>query len=103
MRILVATDVVGRGLDIPNISTVIVYDFDEIENYVHRIGRTARGVGTVVMCIHAVNFLIHTINRKPVEFEIVFSLSLFSLLSRKPTTTRHVGRLVSLLFRFYVI
>jgi ATP-dependent RNA helicase DeaD len=42
-RILVATNVAARGLDIPNVSHVINYDLPEdVETYVHRIGRTAR-------------------------------------------------------------
>src|SRR6516165_3156809 len=41
--VLVATDVVGRGIDVENISHVINYDIpDDPENYVHRIGRTGR-------------------------------------------------------------
>jgi ATP-dependent RNA helicase DeaD len=41
--ILVATDVVGRGIDVENISHVIVFDIpDDPENYLHRIGRTGR-------------------------------------------------------------
>ncbi|CAE8614766.1 unnamed protein product, partial [Polarella glacialis] len=43
-QLLVATDVMGRGLDIPNISHVVVFDMGEIDDYVHRIGRTARGL-----------------------------------------------------------
>ena len=40
---LVATDVVGRGIDVTNISHIINYDLPEDpENYVHRIGRTGR-------------------------------------------------------------
>jgi len=42
-RLLVTTDVMGRGLDIPTITHVVVYDMGDIEDYVHRIGRTARG------------------------------------------------------------
>ena len=43
-RILVATDVAARGLDIPAIEHVINYDIqDTVEDYVHRAGRTARG------------------------------------------------------------
>jgi ATP-dependent RNA helicase DeaD len=43
LRFLVATDVVGRGIDVRNISHVINYDLPEDpENYVHRIGRTGR-------------------------------------------------------------
>lgn len=43
IKVLVATDVAARGLDIEDISHVINYDLpDEIELYVHRIGRTGR-------------------------------------------------------------
>ena len=43
IRILVATDVASRGIDVDNISHVINYDMPmEAETYVHRIGRTAR-------------------------------------------------------------
>jgi ATP-dependent RNA helicase RhlB len=43
LRILVATDVAARGLDIEGLSLVVNYDLpNESENYVHRIGRTAR-------------------------------------------------------------
>jgi len=42
-RILIATDVMARGLDIDNISHVINFDTpDYAENYMHRIGRTGR-------------------------------------------------------------
>lgn len=40
---LVATDVVGRGIDVSNISHIINYDIPELsEDYVHRVGRTGR-------------------------------------------------------------
>ncbi len=43
VRVLVATNVAARGLDIEGISHVINFDApDEAENYIHRIGRTAR-------------------------------------------------------------
>ncbi|MFH0886650.1 MAG: DEAD/DEAH box helicase [bacterium] len=42
-RILVATDIAARGIDVKGIELVINYDLpDDSENYVHRIGRTAR-------------------------------------------------------------
>jgi ATP-dependent RNA helicase RhlE len=43
VRVLVATDIAARGIDVTGISHVINYDLpDEAEAYVHRIGRTAR-------------------------------------------------------------
>ena len=43
LQLLVATDVAARGLDIDNITHVINYNLpDDIENYTHRSGRTAR-------------------------------------------------------------
>jgi len=52
-RILVATDIASRGLDITGIELVINYDLpDESENYVHRIGRTGRAGDTG----HAISF-----------------------------------------------
>jgi superfamily II DNA/RNA helicase len=43
VRVLVATDVAARGLDVPHIEHVINYDLPQVaEDYVHRIGRTAR-------------------------------------------------------------
>src|SRR6056297_82177 len=43
VRVLVATDVAARGLDIPDVKHVYNFDLPNVpENYVHRIGRTAR-------------------------------------------------------------
>jgi superfamily II DNA/RNA helicase len=42
-RVLVATDVAARGLDVPHIEHVINYDLPQVaEDYIHRMGRTAR-------------------------------------------------------------
>jgi len=52
LNMLVATDVAARGLDVKDIKAVINYDFpagvNGAEDYVHRIGRTARGSDTGV-------------------------------------------------------
>jgi ATP-dependent RNA helicase RhlE len=43
VRILVATDIAARGIDVPGISHIVNFDLpDEAESYVHRIGRTGR-------------------------------------------------------------
>lgn len=43
VRVLVATDLAARGLDVPHISHVINYDLPQCpEDYIHRIGRTGR-------------------------------------------------------------
>ena len=49
IRVLVATDVASRGIDVDGISHVIQFDLpDETETYLHRIGRTARaGAGGI--------------------------------------------------------
>ena len=45
VKILVTTDVNARGIDIPNVDYVVNYDLPDIpENYVHRVGRTGRGI-----------------------------------------------------------
>lgn len=47
LRFLVATDLAGRGIDIPNLSHVFVYEFPEdMESYIHRAGRTGRAGAT---------------------------------------------------------
>lgn len=59
-RIMVATDLAGRGLDVPNIEHVINYDPPENkEDYIHRIGRTGRCGNEG----NAVNFIEEAIDR----------------------------------------
>ena len=44
-KVLIATDVSARGIDIPDVDYVINYDLPDVaENYVHRVGRTGRGI-----------------------------------------------------------
>lgn len=54
IRVLVATDVAARGIDIPGVSHVYNFDLPQVaDNYVHRIGRTARAGATgeaVALC-----------------------------------------------------
>ena len=53
-RILVCTDVMARGIDLPEVGHVIMFDFPEsISDYIHRAGRTARSgnKGTVTSLV----------------------------------------------------
>jgi superfamily II DNA/RNA helicase len=50
-KVLVATDVAARGIDVPGISLVVNYDLPKnAEDYVHRIGRTGRAGRTGLAC-----------------------------------------------------
>jgi len=47
MKVLIATDIAARGIDIPGVSHVVNFDLPDVpEQYVHRIGRTARAGAT---------------------------------------------------------
>ena len=67
MRVLVATDVAARGIDVPGINLVVNYDAPrQAEDYVHRIGRTGRAgrAGIAVTFLgHADRNLVKNIER----------------------------------------
>lgn len=78
VRVLVATDIAARGIDVDNISHVINYDLpNEPETYVHRIGRTARAGldgSAISFCsaeersyLRSIEHLIH--QRVPIDME----------------------------------
>lgn len=53
-RLMIATDVAARGLDVKEVMYVVNYDFPgNIEDYIHRIGRTGRAgeKGTAIRCL----------------------------------------------------
>jgi ATP-dependent RNA helicase RhlE len=66
-RILVATDIAARGIDIEELSHVINFDLPEVpETYVHRIGRTGRashGGTAISFCSHAEKPLLKSIQK----------------------------------------
>jgi ATP-dependent RNA helicase RhlE len=65
VKLLIATDVSARGIDIPNVDYVVNYDLpDQPENYVHRVGRTGRGTAKGI----AVSFC--STEEKPILDEI---------------------------------
>lgn len=65
---MLATDLVARGLDIPNVKTVINFSFpNEPKRYLHRIGRTARAGASgvcVTLCNDVERTEIKKLNRK---------------------------------------
>ena len=58
IRLVVATDIAARGLDVENLSHVINYDLpDNAETYIHRIGRTGRAgnTGTAISLVQPID------------------------------------------------
>ncbi|MBF0282457.1 MAG: DEAD/DEAH box helicase [Zetaproteobacteria bacterium] len=79
LNILIATDVSARGIDIADIDFVINYDLPEKpENYVHRVGRTGRGINkgeAISFCATEERDTLHAIQtflQKPID-EIAIS------------------------------
>lgn len=64
IRILVATDVAARGIDVPSISHVVNFDLPMgVEDYVHRIGRTGRAGATGIALSFASPRDLHLVKR----------------------------------------
>jgi ATP-dependent RNA helicase RhlE len=68
LRVLVATEIAARGIDVDGVSHVINYDMPNVpESYVHRVGRTARGgaVGVAItFCAEADRPMLAEIERR---------------------------------------
>ena len=69
-RILVATDVASRGLDLPNVAIVVNHNVPGApRNYVHRVGRTARagrkGLSVTMVSPYDTGTFIVVISREP--------------------------------------
>lgn len=86
-RILVATDVASRGIDVKNIETIINYDLPEkAEDYVHRVGRTGRAGHTG----HAISFAAPSQKRDILDIERLIKKSL-PISKRTGITTEVAG------------
>jgi ATP-dependent RNA helicase RhlE len=72
-RILIATDLVSRGLDISNVSHVINFDLpDDPETYIHRIGRTGRADENG----DAISFITPRDEEKRLEIEVLMNMEI---------------------------
>ena len=72
-RVLISTDILGRGIDIETVSLVINYDIPrEKELYIHRIGRSGRGSKKGV----AINFITEGDVRNLKEIEKYFDVNI---------------------------
>lgn len=101
VKVLVATDVASRGIDIPKISHVFNYDLpDEAESYIHRIGRAGRAGHTgeaITMCTQDDVSLLRDIERL-VKKEIPEELTQWTVSVDKnkkvlhPRKRSHAGR-----------
>lgn len=98
IRVLVATDIAARGIDIDELSHVVNYDLPEVaETYVHRIGRTGRaGLSGVALsfCDHADKVYLRDIHRLikkelPVVAEHPFVLNQAYSAPPPPSTPSH--------------
>jgi len=90
LRFLVATDVAARGIDIPELALVILYEPpDEAELYIHRAGRTGRaGAGGV-----AISLINNNLEQR--EIKKIASIYKIEFQERTPPTDEDVANIVS--------
>ena len=103
IRVLVATDIAARGLDIPLLPHVVNYELPNIpEDYVHRIGRTGRaganGVALSLVCAEETSYLasIEKLTKQRFKKEIIKDFEPDPIASTLPPKKgggrqRHVG------------
>jgi ATP-dependent RNA helicase DeaD len=94
VRVLVCTDVASRGLDVKDITHVINYSLPrELDNYVHRIGRTARSGKTGI----AMNLVTHSHRRLISQIERMTKSRMLEgrLPTRKDIGVKKVTKLLS--------
>lgn len=84
VNVLVATDIAGRGIDIPDVSLVLNYNMPNvIEKYIHRIGRTGRAGKTGL----AITFL--SDNDEETMYELKLEIAKSPISTMNPELARH--------------
>ncbi len=101
VKLLVATDVAARGLDIDDVSHVFNYDLpQDSEDYVHRIGRTGRAGRTGISVTFFVNREIHLV--KQIESFTHQHITESKLPSREDVINKRDERFVAKLYEEFV-
>jgi len=97
IRVVVATDVAARGIDVPELALVINFDLPHVpEDYVHRTGRTGRAdaTGTAVSLVSVDDrpllAAIEKFTGKPIERVVIAGLE--PVIVDHPASTRHAAR-----------
>ena len=103
-KVLVATDVAARGLHIPDVSHVFNFDLPQSgEDYVHRVGRTARagasGAAISFACEDYAHYLMdieeyigHRINNEPVAQELLVEIKPRAKREKRPARPKYNDR-----------
>lgn len=92
-RVLIATDIAARGIDVDELSHVINFDLPEVpETYIHRIGRTGSGGFAISFCSHEQADLLKDI-QKHINMEIpVMEDSVYSIdITKIPVETKNTN------------
>jgi ATP-dependent RNA helicase DeaD len=91
-RVLIATNVASRGLDLPAVSHVINFDVPEdVETYVHRIGRTARAGRTGTAITFVGQYDLEMFDRLRAAIGPALQRHPLNLYDRRPATPAHTA------------
>jgi ATP-dependent RNA helicase DeaD len=92
IKMVVATDIAARGLDVQDLSHVINYDLpDNTETYIHRIGRTGRAgkTGTAIAIVHSGDRR----TLKQIERRLRTTLDIAKIPNRAQVEAKRIGKL----------